>query len=373
MNEPERKGNSQRFSLNPGQTISITASAFPRFSYGQTLKISGTIKQRLLKDNRIVNTMFFPKITIKKEEADFPQNLIFHAREKIHNVFQATLPPISASLLFGIVFGGKEQMPKSFSNNLATVGLMHIIAASGMNVTMVAAAAFFIFAKFFRRQLAIILSILGIFFYMLLAGFSPSIIRAAIMACLAFTAALIGRQYLALFALGFTGYLMLFFHPSLLFDLGFQLSFMATLGIILLVPLLSGKKKEKENNAVVESVFTDMTTTTAAQIATLPILLTTFGQYGLFSIPVNALVLWMVPILMTLGGLAAIFSLILPVVAKLFLWLALPFLIYLEYIVMYFGKLNMNISLEKFPAAFMLGYYLLLVAVIVYKRKAKNF
>ncbi len=372
MNEPERKGNTQRLSLNVGQNIFITAPAFPRFNYGQTLNISGTIQQRLLKDNRVVNTMFFPKITIKKEEADFPQNLIFHAREKIHSVFQATLPPISASLLFGIVFGGKEQMPKSFSNNLATVGLMHVIAASGMNVTMVAAAAFFILAKFFRRQLAIILSILSIFLYMLLAGFSPSIIRAAIMACLAFTAALIGRQYLALFALGLSAFLILFFHPSLLFDLGFQLSFMATLGIILLVPLLSGKKKEKEKSAVLESVFTDMTTTTAAQIATLPILLATFGQYGLFSIPVNALVLWMVPILMTLGGLAAIFSLILPIVAKLFLWLALPFLIYLEDIVIYFGKLQLNFQIENFPMGFVLGYYLLLAAFVLARKQRQR-
>src|SRR3989344_4564830 len=246
MTEPETQGSLQRFSFRKeARKIFITTAAFPRYRYGQMLKISGTIKQRLLDNDRIVNTMFFPIVEVKKDQENFLQNLTFHVREKIRSVFQTTLPPVSASLLLGIVFGGKEQLPKAFSDNLASIGLIHIIAASGMNMTMLAGGVFLLLSFFFPRKTAIILSVLALFFYMLLAGFSPSIVRAGIMASLASLASFLGKQYFAVIALGITGYSMLLFDPSVFFDLGFQLSFLSTLGIILLSPLFVFGKKEK--------------------------------------------------------------------------------------------------------------------------------
>lgn len=373
MSEPEGRGSIQRFVLEPDRVgkIFVTAPAFPRYQYGQTLAISGNIKQQVLKNDRIVNTMFFPKITSKNEAQNFPINVIFHIREKIRSVFQAALPPASSSLLLGIVFGGKEQLPKDFSENLASTGLIHIIAASGMNVSMVAGGVFFLFSLFFHRKGAIFLTVLAVFFYMLLAGFSPSIVRAGIMATLASIASLLGKQYFVIIALVITAYAMLLFDPRLLFDLGFQLSFSATLGIILLSPFLTFRQKA-EKKPVVDFFASDIKTTTAAQIATLPILLATIGQYGVLSIPVNALVLWMVPILMILGGVGALCALFFPFLAKLLLWLALPFLIYIQYIVMYFGKLNLNLSLDSFPVPFVLGYYLLLLVIIFFRKDSED-
>lgn len=373
MSEPEGRGSIQRFVLEPDRVgkIFVTAPAFPRYQYGQTLAISGTIKQQVLKNDRIVNTMFFPKITSKNEEQKFPINLIFHIREKIRSVFQAALPPASSNLLLGIVFGGREQLPKDFSKNLASTGLIHIIAASGMNVSMVAGGVFSVFSLFFHRKGAIFLTVLAVFFYMLLAGFSPSIVRAGIMATLASIASLLGKQYFAIIALVITAYAMLIFDPRLLFDLGFQLSFSATLGIILLSPFLTFRQKA-EKKAVVDFFASDIKTTTAAQIATLPILLATIGQYGVLSIPVNALVLWMIPILMILGGVGALCALFFPFLAKLFLWLAFPFLIYIQYIVMYFGKLKLNFQIENFPTGFVVGYYLLVAAVLLARNQKKK-
>ena len=139
-------------------------------------------------------------------------------------MFFQTLPSPSSSLLLGIIFGIKEQMPKDFTDNLRTSGVFHVIAASGMNVTLVAGFLSVFFAFFFKRQIAIGLSILGIIFYAILAGLEPSIIRASVMGILVFSAQILGRQTLAVNFLALTGFVMLFVDPSLIFDIGFQLS-----------------------------------------------------------------------------------------------------------------------------------------------------
>jgi competence protein ComEC len=109
---------------------------------------------------------------------------------------------------------------------------------------------------------------LGVLFYAFLAGFEPSIVRAAAMAIIAFGAALFRRQYFAFVSLFFTGYVMLFYRPSNIFDIGFQLSFLSTFGILGIKPLLPLQKY-----FLVEGV----STTLAAQLTTFPVL---FGVFG---------------------------------------------------------------------------------------------
>src|SRR6266852_3979746 len=100
---------------------------------------------------------------------------------------------------------------------LRTSGVFHVIAASGMNVTLVGGFLTSLFTLFLRRQIALLLSILGILFYALLAGFEPSIIRASIMGILVLSSQIFGRQAWPTYALLLTGYIMLLFDPSLIF------------------------------------------------------------------------------------------------------------------------------------------------------------
>lgn len=278
-------------------------------------------------------------------------------RQKIISFFNSNLSSNSSGLLLGIVFGIKEGIPSDFLKDLRQVGVMHVIAASGMNVTMVGGFLSSIFLLFLKRQLALTLSILGILVYAVLAGLEASIIRASIMGILVFTAYILGRQAWPLFGLILTGYLMLIFDPNLIFDIGFQLSYLATLSLLYLKPVFK--------NPILDS----FQTTIFAQIATLPVIIANFGIYSLWSVLVNGLVLWTVPSLMVIGGVSSILSFLIEPIAKLILLMSIPILIYFETVVKFFAGQGFVISFSSVNWAIIAGYYFLVISLILYNRK----
>ncbi|MBI3092900.1 MAG: ComEC/Rec2 family competence protein [Candidatus Levybacteria bacterium] len=364
LSEPQTVGSLQRViaNLENGERIFITTAQFPEFHYGQTLRFSGDLKKRLLTNEKVILTMFFPNVKPVETPLKSGLALTSFIRQKVILLFEKTLPPNSSGLLLGVVFGIREGMDKTFSNDLRLSGVLHVVAASGMNVTMVGGFLSSLFGSILRRQIALVFSIFGILFYALLAGFEPSIMRASIMGIFAFSAQILGRQNLATYALFLAGYLMLLFSPSLIFDVGFQLSFLATLGLLHIKPLLFKKLV----------IGDDLTTTISAQAVTLPILLSNFGSYSLWSVIVNGLVLWTIPILMILGGVGAMFGLLIEPLGQLILYLALPFLLFFEMIVHASSKWGGVVALESFPWQIAVGYYGLLLATIVFFGKKKK-
>ncbi|MBI2430515.1 MAG: ComEC/Rec2 family competence protein [Candidatus Levybacteria bacterium] len=360
LTEPKIVGSQQKFVvIDDGQTFFIVTPRYPAFHYGDALHIFGTVKKRVLTNENQVLSMYYPKIEASKKEGNFVLAPIKSGlaitstiRQKVTLLFQNTLPSQASSLLLGITFGIKAGMTSDFFEKLKATGVLHVIAASGMNVTMVGGFLSSLFAVLFRRQIAILASIGGIVFYAALAGFEPSIVRASIMGILAFTAQILGRQYLATYALVLAAAGMLFLNPQLLFDIGFQLSFLATLGLIYIRPLLPG--------------FPDLQTTIAAQIATLPILLANFGTYSLFSVLVNALVLWTVPVLMIIGGVGGMVGLVFEPMGRLILYASLPFLLYFEYVVNLFSNFGTTIAINSFPWQWVAGYYCLLIVIVLH-------
>ncbi len=355
--EPELSNRGQRFAVTDAynQTMYVTAEAFPRFHYGQALMLSGALQEKELDDGRVLFSLYYPEVTRKADSDNAVIGLASAIRSQSQSLFENTLPPTSASLLMGIVFGAKEHFPDDFFDALQATGVLHVIAASGMNVTFIAAALLFGLGALMRRQLALIFGCCGIVFYVFLVGFEPSIIRASIMAILAFGASLLGRQHFAALAVLMSAYMMLLFQPGFLIDLGFQLSFLATLSIIYVKPLIP----------LPQNFFTEsISTTLAAQLGTLPLLISVFGQFGLLSLLVNALVLWVVPIVMLVGSLSAVIGLVFPPLAQLILLLALPFLVFFEVVVRYFGTSNWVLNIGTIPWQFGIGYYLFIAAWI---------
>lgn len=357
--DPKFFGNMQNFSVNlpTGEIVFVQTGGYPEHSYGDKISVVGKLKVKLLSKKHQILTLSFPKIESVKNGENYFLAVMNLIRQKVITVFQANLPKDSAALLLGVVFGIKVDFSKTFLANIKTVGVMHIIAASGMNVTMVAGFFFYIFSLGFKRQWAMILSLTGIIFYDFIAGFQSSIIRASIMAALAFSAQILGKQRDGLYILFLTALMMLFWQPNYLTDIGFQLSFAATLGILVIPMFL----KRFENG-----ITSDLITTFSAQIATLPILVSGFGVYSLWAIVVNALVLWTVPILMILGGFAAILAFVFEPLFKLLLYLCLPFLLFFEAIVNFFAGLNGSLSLQNVPWQLVAAYYLILIAVLAF-------
>lgn len=222
---------------------------------------------------------------------------ILRWRRQLENQFNQFLPEPEASLVSGVVLGSRREMPTDFWQALKTTGTLHIIVASGYNISVIAAVALAVLAGLFNRYLALILTAFVILLYVLLVGAEPAIIRAAIMAGISLTARFFGREADAGRALVFTAALMLLARPVLLWDIGFQLSFLATLGLITLVPRLGFFDRLVKPTGLVK----DIKETTAAQLMVLPVLLFHFHSFAWLGFLVNPLILWLVPLVMALG------------------------------------------------------------------------
>jgi competence protein ComEC len=383
LSEPRIVGSQQRISANleRGNRIFITTSLYPQFHYADSLRISGTLRYKTLRNKDTIITMWYPKIEVVKDDPSTSPCTrrcgaslrVFLAvpsfiRQKAISLFEKTLPPTSSSLLLGVVFGVKESLPSDFADSLRVSGVFHVVAASGMNVTMVGGFLSSLFEFFFKRQIAILASIMGIALYAVLAGLEPSIIRASIMGILVFTGQMIGRQNLSLYGLFLAGFAMLFWSPNLILDIGFQLSFLATLGLLYVKPLFERSKKAKAilNRSIVGE---GVVTTIAAQAGTLPILAGNFGAYSLWSVIVNGLVLWTIPTLMVIGGFGVMLGMIAESLGRTFLYLSIPLLLYFEKLVSVFTSFGGVVNFAVIPWQFSLSYYSFLVALVLWLKE----
>ncbi|MBI1919157.1 ComEC/Rec2 family competence protein [Candidatus Microgenomates bacterium] len=359
LTEPQVAGKIQKFYING---IQIILPHFPEYHYGDQLTISGRLEERVIISQSRKNSilmLYFPKAEKNPPSGGLALTQVI--RQKIVTVFEKSLPPTQSSLLLGIVFGFRETLDRELVQNLRMSGTLHVVAASGMNVTMVAGFISMLFGSFLRRQIALSFSIGAIIFYALLAGFEPGI---------SFLALILGRQNWALFSLFMTGTLMLLLNPGNILDIGFQLSFLATLGLIIIKPVIDIQILFK--NIKRYQIGEDFATTLAAQLATMPILLANFGSFSLFSIFANALVLWTIPPMMVIGGLAAFLALIAPFIAKLVLMTALPLLLFFEKVIALFAVLGGQLKLENLPLTVSLGYYLILASLVLFLKRPND-
>lgn len=354
--QPQIYPQSQRFKI---EGIKVVAPLYPQYFYGDKLRISGTLKNGVL---------VFPQIEVlEKGEGRLALRKIFALRNRLINLFGSFLPEPAASLFLGIFLGVKRALPHDFYLALRKTGVLHVVVASGMNVTIVASFFLTIFNLIFKRRGAAVLTVFAVMFYSALSGFDAPIVRAAIMGIVALLGQFFGRLNLGVLSLLIAGYLMVFAEPDLISDLGFQLSFVSTAGLIFIKPLMPVKKEAR-----LKILKDDLTTTISAQVATLPIVLSNFGQYQGLSLVVNTLVLWTTPILMGLGGAVAILGLIFPPLGQITAFLAFPFLVYFEKIVLFFNEFTfVEIGVGQPPFVLGLGYYFLLTSFLLfcYKRK----
>lgn len=369
FSEPKIYQNYQRIEITyqGKEKIFVFTGLYPEYHYGDLLEISGRVKHRVINNHDKFISMNYPEIKAVKNSENYFLAIVSKVRQKIILLFQQSLPVSSASLLLGIVFGVKDTMPKEFSENLKNAGVMHVVAASGMNVTLAGGFISNILVFFVKRKIALIISLFGILFYAFLSGLEPSIIRAAIMGGLAFSAQILGRQKLAVFALFLTGYSMLFVNPNLLFDIGFQLSILSTAGLLYIKPLF-------EINRTIKTFLSksligeDAVTTISAQTTALPVLIANFGTYSLWSILVNSLVLWTIPVLMILGGIGAILGILIAPIGQLFLLLSVPLLLYFETVTNFFANQGI-IKFQSISWQLVLGYYFILFSIVYFLKR----
>lgn len=232
------------------------------------------------------------------------------------------LPEPHAGLLNGILFGEKAKMDGRFFDQLRRTGTLHVIALSGMNITILVNFLGQV-TLFLGRRKSTVLSIIMIIIFINLVGASASVVRAGIMGAITLIGLYFGRQSWGALSLLFAGGIMLLIKPVWLYDLGFQLSFLATAGIIVVGGV--GEVRGLRGN-----LMADLRTTLAAQVFTLPVLLYNFGQISLIAPLANVLVLWVVQPIMILGlGLCVVGYVIWPLAVLLawVVWVPLTYFI----------------------------------------------
>ena len=271
-----------------------------------------------LKRNGVDYQTFYPTISsaVPNSKASF-MAILYQFKTRAYDLLQTLMPFPESELVAGIVLGIESRIPAYLQNAYRLTGTAHIIAISGFNITLLAASISHLCNRIFPYRMGAMISFAAIILYTLLVGAQPAVLRAAIMGMLAIPATLIGRKVIGVHALAIAAACMALENPYILWDIGFQLSFCATFGILTYIDPLTEKTDRFLNRVAAPSrewllgiIQENVLTTLSAQIATLPILIQHFGQFPLISPLVNTLILPLQPFLMELGGLAVLLSML---------------------------------------------------------------
>ena len=361
--------------------ILANLNLYPAFNYGDLIEFSGIIKSpepenyaNYLSKNNIFGIINNPKINfIDKNHASPIKKYLFEFKEGIIENFQNVLSPEKSTFLAGIILGERAEFSKEFKEKMSQSGTTHLVALSGYNITVIAIAISTLLSYFLRRKIVFWLSILTIIAFVLMTGAEASVVRAAIMGGIILLAKKIGRIHSIRNMIVFTALLMVLFNPKILrFDIGFQLSFVALIGIIYLAPAIQKFFKIKEDGGFL-GWRENFLNTTSAQFAVLPLLLINFGNFSLFSLPANILILEAIPLTMLLGfltGAIGFFSFTLSLILGLFTGL---FLAYELIIIDIFSKISLPIGEMGILGAII--YYLIIIGFITinnYKKTDKS-
>ena len=355
--------------------IKIYAKAYPQVAYGSAIKLAGSIEKIpdeqidfFLKEG-IFGISKFPKIEVTATgRGSAIMEYLIGLREKIIGIFNRVLPSEKSALLAGMTIGAREGFSKEFKDMMSISGTTHIVALSGYNISIISLNILALLSAVLPRALSFYLTVSVITLFVAMTGAEASAVRAAIMGILALFAKESERQFSMKNAIIFAAFGMVLVNPRVLvFDLGFQLSFAALLGIVYILPVLQKIFKFKQSGIL--SWKENALTTLSAQLAVVPLLLGKFGVVSLTSILANILILEVVPLTMGLGFVIAISGLVSEFLAQM---IALPAGLVLGYelwVIDLFSKFALPLESNFFGLGTALIYYLILFGAAFYYEK----
>ncbi|MCK4474148.1 ComEC family competence protein [Candidatus Parcubacteria bacterium] len=377
--------------------ILITVNKYPEYNYGDKLKITGFLKtpgifedfnykDYLAKDG-IYSVMYQPKIQLLeiqngREHFSPIYKEILKFKNKLKQTIEQNLSPPQSSILGSMILGDKRKISEDIKNKLNITGLRHITCVSGMHIIILSGILMWlgIFLGLWRGQ-AFYFAAFLLFLFIIMVGAPASAVRAGIMGGLLLLGQKIGRLRASSRAITFAGALMLFQNPLLLkSDVGFQLSFLASFGIIYLMPIFQYyyQKIPNFNFVSIQRLFSPikdiLSMTLAAQIFTLPILIYNFGYFSQISLLTNVLIVPLLPFIMVFGfafGLAGIISSPLAWILSLPCWFLLT---YIVGVINFFSKIPWAVQFLEISWIWLLISYFILGLVTWYlneKQKLK--
>ncbi|MDO8240420.1 MAG: ComEC/Rec2 family competence protein [Candidatus Moranbacteria bacterium] len=383
--EPEIKDRTQKIvvRMENREKFLISIFSYDAYEYGDKLKVSCTLeipenfngfdyRMYLAKDN-ILHLCKNPKIELlEKNQGSRAYAMILHFKDRLQEKIIKLLPAPQSGLLIGLILGGDDKLSKAVQDNFSKTGLTHIVAVSGYNVTIVAEYLMLlgIFLGLWRKQ-AFWFAIVGIFLFVVMTGFPASAVRAGVMGSLILWAMKNGRLSNAQNSIVFSAVVMLLINPLLLrWDVGFQLSFLATIGIVYFYPLIEKYSIKKNGIAFLSEI---LFLTLSAQAFVLPIILTDFQKLSVISPLANLLVLPIIPLTMLLGFLMVVLAFVFPPLATILAWLTFLPLKYETSIIEWMANLKFaSVEVLNFSWGFVVIWYIILIGILYFSRRRRD-
>ena len=389
VEEPERTEKVERFAVETEIEDTtfralVTTRLYPRYAIGDELDITGVLEQpenysdfdyvSYLARDGIFATIGFPEIEkVGEGKGSRVKYVLSRVKHAFEEKIEVVLPEPHAAFLKGLLLGERESLPSNLVEQFKITGTTHIVALSGYNITLIGRSLMNLFLWFtIWFQLSFWLALTAILLFVVMTGASASVVRAGIMGILVLVAQKEGRMYAATNALVCAAALMVFQNPFILrFDVAFQLSFLATLGLILLSPhverLVNRFWREKRLPRV-RSIFIE---TLSAQIMVLPLLVYLFGRVSLVSPLSNVLVLVAVPHAMGIGFFAGLAGFIADGAGRLVGAGAWFLLSYIMSVIDIFSRVPFaSVAVPVGSAAFLAAGYIIIL-IFLWKRSAK--
>lgn len=286
---------------------------------------------------------------------------------KFRNSFRENIGMVisfpESSLAEGLLLGEKGGFDNSMREDFINTGTIHIVALSGYNITIIADNAIKILGSVLSKTLSIVFSFFIIIIFIIMTGAEATAVRAGVMASILLLSKIMGRDYYAKRALWIAFILMLAYDVRVISDMSFQLSFLATAGILYIHPKIFPKLYFISIRFHLREIIS---TTISATIAVLPLILYSTGVLSLVSLPSNILILPFIPVTMLFSFLAGATSFISPFLAYPFAFISDIFLSYILFVIKWFGSFRFSsINIESFSIIFVFLIYAFIIWWIV--------
>lgn len=360
----------------------VSVDPYMEVAYGDRIRFEGVLEKpenfetdsgnifnyvAYLDKDDIHYRMWNPEIVVLSEGEGNPLvALLLRVKQVSLNQLSRIFPEPEVSLLAGLLLGVKQSLGEELLDAFRVTGLIHVVVLSGYNLTLVADAVRWVTTQFIRRSvISAIVAGSAIVLFSIMAGASATVVRATAMALLVLVARESGRVYEVIRALFVTGLLMLIWNPKLLlYDPGFQLSFLATVGLIVAAPRFESYLTFVTKKLQLRSI---VAATLGTQLLVLPLLLYQTGMISIIGVFANLLVLPLIPATMLLGFVAGTLSFLHPWVASPFTALTHALLSYELFVAEFFSALPFSaVSIQDFPWWGMVALYVLGVGLYMW-------
>ncbi|GCE11600.1 ComEC/Rec2 family competence protein [Tengunoibacter tsumagoiensis] len=348
-------------------------------SYGDEVELQGKLQSPMMPDTPgIFASMSFPRVKVTGNSGNPLLLWLYHLRVLLATAMTQSLLQPEAALLIAIVLGLRTPALQPLASDFGVTGTAHMIVPSGFKITilsgLVASSTRWLFPTHNTRQLpsttlrdwhgwlSTLLQLLCIGGYTVLSGSGSAALRSGMMGAVLVLAPRLGRSYNVYTALTFSAFLLTCFNPFVLWETGFQLSFLGTLGIVLFTPTLQRFLHPLERLPAGHLIVENSAVTLAAQLATLPIFALTFHQFSLIAPLANVLTVPLLSPLILLGLWISLAGLVTPLFALPAAWIAWPLLWYVQMIVHFSSKVpGAYFIVQTLDLTFSWLYYLALI------------